>query len=74
MERFIFGCVLMLCGTIGDTGWLIAAASVFGPSSWTSLLNLFPIVGFGRLDGYIVLIFYAIALVGASIAVRELKN
>ena len=26
MKKFIFGCVLMLCGIIGGTGWLIASA------------------------------------------------
>lgn len=30
MRKFIFGCVLMLCGVIGGTGWLIGRALLGG--------------------------------------------
>ena len=73
MAKLIFGCALMLGGIIGGTGWLIAVACLTEAGAWSSLFNLFPVLGFGLLDGYVVLLFYAIAVVGAVIAVRALK-
>lgn len=64
----------MLLGAICGTGWLIAAAVQVEPGAWSTMLNLFPIVGFGRTDGYIVFLFYAIAIVGTVIAVKALKE
>ena len=74
MRKLIFGCTLMLLGAICGTGWLIAQALQIEPGAWSTMLNLFPIVGFGRTDGYIVLFFYAIAVVGTVMAIRALKD
>ncbi len=73
MKKLILGCSLMLCGTIAGTGWLMAYASLVEPSAWSSMTNLFPIMGFGRLDGYIVLAFYALAVVGAVMAIKAVR-
>ena len=74
MAKLILGCALMLGGIIGGTGWLIAVACLTEAGAWSSLFNLFPVLGFGLWDGYVVLLFYAIAVVGAVIAVRALKD
>lgn len=68
MAKLVFGCALMLGGIIGGTGWLIAVACLTEAGTWSSLFNLFPVLGFGLLDGYVVLLFHAIAVVGAVIA------
>ncbi len=73
MRKLIFGCMLMLCGTIAGTGWLMAYASLVQPGAWSSITNIFPVIGFGRLDGYLVLLFYALAIAGGIIAVHALK-
>ena len=75
MKKLIFGCALMLCGVICGTGWLIAYCSAcVEPSAWSTVLLIFPIIGFGRKDGYIVLLFYALAIYGAVLAVKALKE
>ena len=74
MKKLIFGCVLMLFGGICGTGWLIAFSNLVEPAAWSTLLNVFPIVGFGRADGYIVLLFFAIAVLGAVLAIQALKE
>lgn len=74
MKKLIFGCFLMLSGAICGTGWLIAQAVRVEPGAWSTMLNMFPIVGFGRPDGYIVILFYLIAVIGAVIAAKALKE
>ena len=74
MKKLIFGCTLVLFGAICGTGWLIACSKLVQPGAWSSMLNIFPIVGFGGADGYIILIFYAIAIVGAVVAIKALKG
>lgn len=74
MKKLIFGCTLMLLGAICGTGWLIAQAVRIEPGAWSTMLNMFPGIGFGRPDGYVVLLFYAIAVVGTVIAIKALKE
>lgn len=74
MKKLIFGCTLMLLGAICGTGWLIAQAVRIESGAWSTMLNMFPIVGFGRLDGYIVILFYIIAVVGTVIAIKALND
>lgn len=71
MKKLIFGCVLMLCGIIGGTGWLIASASIVQGGAWSTVLNVFD---FGDPECYIILLFYAIAVIGTVMAVREVKE
>ena len=71
MKKFIFGCVLMLCGIIGGTSWLIASASIVQGGAWSTVLNVFD---FADPECYIIPMFYAIAVVGTVTAVRELKE
>lgn len=63
MAKLIFGCALMLGGIIGGTGWLIAVACLTEASAWSSLFNLFPVLGFGLLDRYVVLLFYTLPVI-----------
>ena len=74
MKKLIFGCVLMLCGAICGTGWLVAYSRLVQEGAWSSMLNMFPLIGFGSIDGYIVIFFYAVAVVGTIIAVKALKE
>lgn len=71
MKKLIFACSLMLCGMIGGTGWLIAATSIVQGGAWSTVLSVFD---FGNLDCYIILLFYAIAVLGTVMAIRELKE
>lgn len=70
----IFGCTLMLLGAVCGTGWLLSTAVRIEPGAWSTMLNMFPGIGFGRIDGYIVIMFYAISVVGTIIAARSLKE
>ena len=74
MKKFIFGCVMLLCGMLSGTGWVIAGTSLVQPGAWSSVTNLFPIIGHGDIDGYIVLFFYILAIVGAVIAIKSIKE
>ncbi len=74
MKKLIFGCTLMLLGAICGTGWLISYASLVEAGAWSTMLNMFPIVGFGELDGFIVILFYVIAIVGMVISIKALKE
>lgn len=74
MKKLIFGCFLMLSGAICATGWLIAQAVRVEPGAWSTMLNMFPVIGFGRPDGYIVILFYVISIIGAFIAMKSLKD
>jgi len=69
MKKLIFGCTLMLAGMIGSAAWLVAGASLVQGGAWSTLLNMF-----NRIDGWIVLAFFAVAVVGAVIALRALKE
>lgn len=71
MKKFIFGCVLMICGMIGSSAWLIAKVLLVEPGAWSTVLNIFD---FGRVDCYIILFFYLVTIFGALIAVKELKK
>lgn len=71
MKRLIFGCALMLCGIIGGTGWLIASVSIVQGGAWLTVLNVFD---FGDVEAYIILLFYALAVVGTVIATKALKD
>ena len=71
MKKLILGCALMLCGVIGGTGWLIARASIVEGGAWSTLLNAFD---FGDVECYIILLFYALAIVGTIIAIKATKE
>ena len=53
---------------------LISYASLVEAGAWSTMLNMFPIVGFGELDGFIVILFYVIAIVGMVISIKALKE
>ncbi len=74
MKKLIFGCTLMLLGAICGTGWLMAKASLVVPGAWSTILNVFPSGGSGCLDGYIIILFYIIAIVGTVIAIKAVKE
>lgn len=74
MKKLIFGCFLMLSGAICGTGWVIAQAVRVEPGAWSTMLNMFPFVGFGRPDGYIATAFYLIAVIGAVIAAKAIQE
>lgn len=71
MKKLIFGCVLMLCGIIGGTGWLIASVSIVQSGAWSTILNVF---NFSDIEGYIILLFYALAVYGSIVAIKALKE
>ena len=71
MKKFIFGCVLMLCGIIGGTGWLIASASVVQDGAWSTVLNVFSLCD---PECYIIILFYVLAVVGAGAAIKAIKE
>ena len=71
MKKLIFGCILMLCGIIGGTGWLIASVSIVQGGAWSTVLNVFD---FGRPECYIIVLFYALAVVGTVVSVKALKK
>lgn len=72
MKKFVFGCVLMLSGIIGGTGWLIAHALII--VSEPSAFYIFLGTGARRIDGYIVMIFYIIAIIGAVLSANNLNE
>lgn len=71
MKKLIFGCVLMLCGIIGGTGWLIASVSIVQGGAWSTVLNVF---NFARTECYIIILFYALSVVGTVVATKALKE
>lgn len=71
MKKLIFGCALMLCGIIGGTGWLIASASVVQGGAWSTVLDVFD---FGGIECYIILFFYALAVIGTVVVAKALKE
>lgn len=71
MKKFLFGCVLMICGMIGSLAWLIAKVMTVEPGAWSTVLNVFD---FGRMDCYIILFFYMVTIIGAVLAIKEMKK
>ena len=71
MKKLIFGCILMLCGIIGGTGWLIASVSIVQGGAWSTILNVFD---FRYGECYIILLFYALAVLGAIVATKALRE
>ena len=74
MKRLIFGCVLMMTGVIGGTGWLIAYSNLVHPGDWVSFIDIFEGIGYGTVDKYIICLFYAIAIIGTVISIRSFKE
>ncbi|MCM1541974.1 MAG: hypothetical protein NC121_12030 [Blautia sp.] len=74
MKKLLFGCFLMLSGIIGGSAWLIAASNLVQDGAWSTMANIFPVIGFGRKDGYFVILFYALAVAGAVIAIKGMKE
>lgn len=64
MKKFIFGCMLMVLGTIGGTGWLIAYVITSGTNRWPTLLDSFPVIGIGCKESYVVIGFYCVSIIG----------
>ena len=71
MKKLIFGCALMLCGIIGGTGWLIASVSIIQRGAWSTVLDVFD---FGGIECYIILFFYALAVIGIVVAAKALRE
>ena len=69
MKKLIFGCTLILSGIIGASAWIIAHAFLVEPGAWSSVTNIF-----GGIDGIVVILFFAIAVLGAIIAMRAMKE
>ena len=74
MMKLIFGCVLMMVGVIGGTGWLIAYSNLVHPGGWVSFFDIFEGIGYGTADKYIILLFYVIAIVGTIISIKAFKD
>lgn len=64
MKKLILGCTLMLCGVIGGTGWLMTAMTLISHN----FLKL------GRESLVILLPFYILAVAGAVIAIKAMKE
>lgn len=71
MKKFLLGCTMMLLGCICGTGWLIARVSIVGAGAWSTIFNVFD---FRTPECYIILLFYAIAIVGAIFAIKALNE
>jgi len=69
MKKMIFGCTLILFGAICGTGWLNAYANIVQSGAWSTMFMIL-----NQPDGYIVLFFYLISIVGTVIAVKALKE
>ena len=64
IKKLILGCTLMLCGVTGGTGWLMTAMTLISHN----FLKL------GRESLIILLPFYILAIAGAVIAVKAMKE
>lgn len=74
MKRVVFGCTLMLLGIIGASAFLIAHAILVGPSAWENIMTMIPGIGSrGGVDGFVVLAFGAVSIIGCVIAIKELR-
>lgn len=71
MKKMLFGCILMLTGIVGGSSWLIAESNLIQPGAWSSMLNLF---NFKSMGSVIIILFYALAVVGGIIAIKALKE
>ena len=71
MKKVIFGCFLMLSGIIGGSAWLIARSNLVERGAWNGMFNIF---AFDCIEGYIVILFYALAIVGTVIAIRGMRK
>lgn len=74
MKKLIFGCALMISGMIGSSAWLIAHILLVEPGAWSSVTKIFPLIGFGGIDGIIVILFFGLAVLGAIMAIWSLKD
>lgn len=68
MKKFILGCVLIISGIIGGTGWLIAAVIIQGAGASPSVLETLK-----GTDLFVIVIFYIIAIIGAVFAIKNIK-
>ena len=75
MKKFIFGCILMLSGIFGGTGWVLSRAIMASSHGWDSLSHLF---SFGLdnwwVERFFIIAFYIIAIIGAIIVIKDLKE
>lgn len=69
MKKLIFGCTLIISGIIGSSAWIIAHALLIEPGAWSSVTNIF-----GGIDGIVVILFLVIAVLGAIIAIRAMRE
>ena len=70
MKKLIFGIALMLCGAICGTGWLVAhCCACVEPGAWSTVMNIF-----GSMDGWFVILFYIISIIGVFVALKGLKE
>ena len=74
MKKFILGCVLMICGIMGGTGWIIAYALLLGSNSWISIIESIYAIGKVSPDIYIAIIFYAFFIIGLAITIDNLME
>lgn len=68
MKKLIFGCALMICGVNAAIGWVIAACSLYSASSILSAVT------WEFAECILLLLFIAVAAVGAVIAIKSLKD
>lgn len=72
MKKMIFGVALMLCGAICGTGWLVAhCCACVEPGAWSTVMNMFD---FDSMDGWLVILFYVIAIIGAMCSLKSIKD
>lgn len=70
MKYLLFGCTLMLCGTLGGMGWILACVGLVEPGARGSVLSCL-----GRASDWIVVaVFLAVAAAGVILAVRGLRT
>lgn len=75
MKKFILSCILMLCGVIGGTGWTIAYVIMTNsPTGYANIFQPFAIWGPGKAEGFIVILFYMIAVAGLVLAYNDLRD
>lgn len=67
MKKFIFGCVLLLAGVIGFSGWMIACTN--NGSGYTEILSYL----YGS-DWIIALLFIGMSVIGLIISFIEIKK
>ena len=74
MKKFIFGCILMVSGILGGTGWVLARAIMASPHGWASLSHLFSFSSDWWTERFFIIAFYTIAIIGAVIVLKTLKE